>query len=80
MDGSDIMAPHAAPARGLHESQGEQDLLLCTHATPGMIHRGTWHHRPGREESIMALQFGVFDHIEPIPGQELDQIYRDRLH
>jgi alkanesulfonate monooxygenase SsuD/methylene tetrahydromethanopterin reductase-like flavin-dependent oxidoreductase (luciferase family) len=28
----------------------------------------------------MALQFGVFDHIEPIPGQELDQIYRDRLH
>ena len=27
----------------------------------------------------MALQFGVFDHIEPIPGQELDQIYRDRL-
>ena len=32
------------------------------------------------EESIMALQFGVFDHIEPIPGQELDQIYRDRLH
>ena len=44
----DIMAPHAAPARGLHESQGEQDLLLCTHATPGMIHRGTWHHRPAR--------------------------------
>jgi alkanesulfonate monooxygenase SsuD/methylene tetrahydromethanopterin reductase-like flavin-dependent oxidoreductase (luciferase family) len=32
------------------------------------------------EESNMALQFGVFDHIEPIPGQELDQIYRDRLH
>ncbi len=27
----------------------------------------------------MTLQFGVFDHIEPIPGQELDQIYRDRL-
>ncbi|ETW95121.1 MAG: hypothetical protein ETSY1_31940 [Candidatus Entotheonella factor] len=27
----------------------------------------------------MGLQFGVFDHIEPIPGQELDQIYRDRL-
>jgi alkanesulfonate monooxygenase SsuD/methylene tetrahydromethanopterin reductase-like flavin-dependent oxidoreductase (luciferase family) len=28
----------------------------------------------------MALQFGVFDHIEPIPGQALDQLYRDRLH
>lgn len=27
----------------------------------------------------MGLQFGIFDHIEPIPGQELDQIYRDRL-
>ncbi|HEY7708619.1 MAG TPA: LLM class flavin-dependent oxidoreductase [Candidatus Entotheonella sp.] len=27
----------------------------------------------------MSLQFGVFDHIEPIPGQELDQIYHDRL-
>jgi alkanesulfonate monooxygenase SsuD/methylene tetrahydromethanopterin reductase-like flavin-dependent oxidoreductase (luciferase family) len=27
----------------------------------------------------MTLQFGVFDHIEPIPGQELDQIYNDRL-
>ena len=28
----------------------------------------------------MALQFGVFDHIEPIPGQELSQLYRDRLN
>ena len=27
----------------------------------------------------MGLQFGVFDHIEPIPGQELGQIYHDRL-
>ena len=27
----------------------------------------------------MALQFGVFDHIEPIPGIPLDQIYRERL-
>ena len=27
----------------------------------------------------MALQFGVFDHIEPIPGVPLDQIYRERL-
>ena len=27
----------------------------------------------------MALQFGVFDHIEPIPGQDLYQIYNDRL-
>ncbi len=28
----------------------------------------------------MALQFGVFDHIEPIPGVPLDQIYRERLN
>ena len=28
---------------------------------------------------IMGLEFGVFDHIEPIPGQELGQIYEDRL-
>ncbi len=27
----------------------------------------------------MPLQFGVFDHIEPIPGLPLDRIYRDRL-
>ena len=27
----------------------------------------------------MALQFGVFDHIEPVQGVPLDQIYRDRL-
>ncbi|MBM3223831.1 MAG: LLM class flavin-dependent oxidoreductase [Candidatus Tectomicrobia bacterium] len=27
----------------------------------------------------MPLQFGVFDHIEPIPGQDLGQIYEDRL-
>jgi len=27
----------------------------------------------------MALQFGVFDHIEPVPGLRLDQIYRERL-
>ncbi len=27
----------------------------------------------------MALQFGVFDHIEPIPGVGLDEIYRQRL-
>ena len=27
----------------------------------------------------MVLQFGVFDHIEPIPGVPLDQIYRERL-
>ena len=27
----------------------------------------------------MALEFGVFDHIEPVPGLPLDQIYRDRL-
>ncbi len=27
----------------------------------------------------MGLEFGVFDHIEPIPGQDLDQIYADRL-
>ena len=27
----------------------------------------------------MALQFGVFDHIEPVPGMELQEIYRLRL-
>src|SRR5206468_11881095 len=27
----------------------------------------------------MPLRFGVFDHIEPVPGQRLDQIYRERL-
>jgi alkanesulfonate monooxygenase SsuD/methylene tetrahydromethanopterin reductase-like flavin-dependent oxidoreductase (luciferase family) len=28
---------------------------------------------------VMGLQFGIFDHIEPVPGQALTQIYRDRL-
>ena len=27
----------------------------------------------------MAIQFGVFDHIEPVPGLDLEQTYRDRL-
>jgi len=27
----------------------------------------------------MTLQFGIFDHIEPVPGQTLGQIYGDRL-
>jgi alkanesulfonate monooxygenase SsuD/methylene tetrahydromethanopterin reductase-like flavin-dependent oxidoreductase (luciferase family) len=27
----------------------------------------------------MTLRFGVFDHIEPVPGLRLDRIYRDRL-
>jgi alkanesulfonate monooxygenase SsuD/methylene tetrahydromethanopterin reductase-like flavin-dependent oxidoreductase (luciferase family) len=27
----------------------------------------------------MALKFGVFDHIEPVPGLRLDRIYRERL-
>src|SRR5437879_6366095 len=25
------------------------------------------------------MRFGIFDHIEPVPGQRLDQIYRERL-
>src|ERR671935_641863 len=25
------------------------------------------------------VRFGVFDHIEPVPGLRLDQIYRERL-
>src|SRR2546427_10575105 len=29
---------------------------------------------------VMGLQFGIFDHIEPVPGQALTQIYRERLH
>ncbi len=27
----------------------------------------------------MALQFGVFDHIEPVPNMPVDEIYRKRL-
>ena len=27
----------------------------------------------------MGLQFGVFDHIEPVPGMELEEIYEKRL-
>ncbi|PKB82838.1 MAG: monooxygenase [SAR202 cluster bacterium Io17-Chloro-G9] len=27
----------------------------------------------------MAIQFGVFDHIEPVPGVDLEHTYRDRL-
>ena len=27
----------------------------------------------------MALQFGVFDHIEPVPGFDLEHIYVQRL-
>src|SRR5258706_4238223 len=27
----------------------------------------------------MPVKFGVCDHIEPVPGQRLDQIYRERL-
>ena len=27
----------------------------------------------------MALQFGIFDHIEPVPGLDLQQIYAQRL-
>ena len=27
----------------------------------------------------MSLRFGIFDHIEPVPGLRLDQIYRERL-
>ena len=27
----------------------------------------------------MSLTFGIFDHIEPVPGLRLDQIYRERL-
>src|SRR5204862_7197398 len=25
------------------------------------------------------MRFGIFDHMEPVPGQRLDQIYRERL-
>jgi alkanesulfonate monooxygenase SsuD/methylene tetrahydromethanopterin reductase-like flavin-dependent oxidoreductase (luciferase family) len=27
----------------------------------------------------VSLKFGIFDHIEPVPGLRLDQIYRERL-
>jgi alkanesulfonate monooxygenase SsuD/methylene tetrahydromethanopterin reductase-like flavin-dependent oxidoreductase (luciferase family) len=29
---------------------------------------------------MMGLQFGIFDHIEPVPGLALSQIYHERLH
>jgi alkanesulfonate monooxygenase SsuD/methylene tetrahydromethanopterin reductase-like flavin-dependent oxidoreductase (luciferase family) len=28
---------------------------------------------------MMGLDFGIFDHIEPVPGLTLEQIYRERL-
>jgi hypothetical protein len=28
---------------------------------------------------MMGLQFGIFDHIEPVPDLILEQIYRERL-
>ena len=34
---------------------------------------------PNIHRSLMAIQFGVFDHIEPVPGVDLEQTYRDRL-
>jgi hypothetical protein len=27
----------------------------------------------------MTLSFGVFDHLEPVPGLRLDQIHREPL-
>ena len=27
----------------------------------------------------MPVSLGVFNHIEPVPGERLDQIYRERL-
>src|SRR5438128_2565283 len=43
--------------------------------TSGCTRRATRARRGGG----MTLRFGVFDHIEPVPGQRLDQIYRERL-
>src|SRR3989442_1378377 len=43
--------------------------------TSGCTRRST-RARPG---GGMTVRFGVFDHIEPVPGQRLDQIYRERL-
>ena len=28
----------------------------------------------------MPLEFGVFDHIEPVPGSTLDETYKMRLN
>jgi alkanesulfonate monooxygenase SsuD/methylene tetrahydromethanopterin reductase-like flavin-dependent oxidoreductase (luciferase family) len=33
----------------------------------------------GDRRVTMGLQFGIFDHIEPVPGLTLSQIYRERL-
>src|SRR4029450_10065848 len=35
--------------------------------------RAVYHWAPRRRRH--AMRFGVFDHIEPVPGQRLDQIY-----
>jgi alkanesulfonate monooxygenase SsuD/methylene tetrahydromethanopterin reductase-like flavin-dependent oxidoreductase (luciferase family) len=43
-------------------------------ASEGMVSAGVVERRV-----TMGLQFGIFDHIEPVPGQPLTQIYRDRL-
>src|SRR4029450_6268342 len=34
---------------------------------------------PRERGGVMGLRFGIFDHIEPVPGLTLDRIYRERL-
>src|SRR4030095_5228499 len=50
-------------------------------------HRGAASHRAlpartsegGPRRGLSIVRFGVFDHIEPVPGLSLDRIYRERL-
>ena len=45
------------------------------HASERMVSGGVVERRVA-----MGLQLGIFDHIEPVLGQALTQIYRERLH
>src|SRR5262245_2737417 len=58
------------PALGLfHFAIVDQGYTARVRATPRADERG----------GSMRLRFGVFDHIEPVPGLRLDRIYRERL-
>src|SRR5262245_25143134 len=58
------------PALGLfHFAIVDQVYTARVRATPPPHERG----------GSMTLRFGVFDHIEPVPGLRLDRIYRERL-
>src|SRR4029453_2323316 len=70
------------------ECRGTSDEGRVIIATDGVKTRSLCHRRycarlgnpaGGRGGGSMTLRFGVFDHIEPVPGLRLDRIYRERL-